>query len=517
MNSFMKKFICVLFVLCCHLFSLEKSKQELDALYSSLDPTSISQLFAYYHLYGTTPQGEKALESAWCLMNLHRPSQDQIEGHCAFPILDIDAIISFVNKQPYDTPSTLTNKQLFLIEKISDHLANRQLKGSSIWKKDQLLKLPNEELDLARALLIYEFEDKKEKIRQYEASIDLMVLQILARLPKQATNKEKVAGINHFIFHEMKFRFPPHSLWAKNIDIYTFLPSVLDKRQGVCLGVSILYLCIAQRLDLPLEIITPPGHIYVRLNDNGEYINIETTARGISPPSEMYLGINTHSLQQRTIKQVIGLTFINQASVTLQNQDYATAVELYETALPYLPDDPLLKMFLGYTYLFTKQTKKGNALMKEIKDLTFDHAVSKETIPEDYLRGIVSSEGIQVILTPVDENRKSILEKQQKLEELTKKHPKFREGILQLAITYLQLDRGHEATEMLRRYHKLDSSNPTVEYYLSVLGMQRHNYNEAWTHLHRTRQLTAEKMHYPEGLKILHHQLRELCPDPYSK
>lgn len=513
----MKKLLYLLLILCCHLFSLEKSKQELDTLYSSLDPTSISQLFAYYHLYGETPQGEKALESAWHLMNLHRPSQEKLRGHLSLPLLDIDAMISFVNKQPYDAPVKLTTKQLSLIEKISDHLANRQLKGSSVWKTKQLIKLPTEEIDLARALLIYEFEGDKESIRQYEASIDLMALQILARLPKDATNKEKVAVINQFIFHEMKFRFPPHSLWAKDIDVYTFLPSVLDKRQGVCLGVSILYLCIAQRLDLPLEIITPPGHIYVRYNDNGEHINIETTARGISPPSEMYLGINTHSLQQRTMKQVIGLAFINQASVTFQKQEYATAVELYEKALPYLPDDPLLKMLLGYTYLFTKQTKKGDALMYEIKDLTFDHAVSKETIPEDYLRGRVSSDGIQIIFTPIDENRKSILEKQQELEEITQKYPKFREGIFHLAITYLQLGRGHEATEILRRYHELDSTNPTVEYYLSVLGMQRYNYNEAWTHLHLTKQLTAEKAHHPEGLKSLHHELRRLCPDPYSK
>ena len=77
------------------------------------------------------------------------------------------------------------------------------------------------------------------------------------------------------------FRFPPHSLYAKDIDVYTFLPSVLDSRRGVCLGVSILYLCLAQRLDLPLEAMTPPGHIYVRY---GEDLNIETTARGIDVP-----------------------------------------------------------------------------------------------------------------------------------------------------------------------------------------------------------------------------------------
>ncbi|MCK4934950.1 MAG: tetratricopeptide repeat protein, partial [Simkaniaceae bacterium] len=306
----------------------------------------------------------------------------------------------------------------------------------------------------------------------------------------------------------------PHSLWAKDVDEYTFLPSVLDSRRGVCLGVSILYLSIAQRLDLPLEIITPPGHIYVRYNDEGKHINIETTARGISPPSDSYLGINTYNLQERTIKEVIGLAFINQASVSFQKQEFEEAVKLYEKALPFLPGNPLLKMLLGYCYLFTNQTKKGEKLMRAIENIAFADAVSKETTPEDYLNGKVSSEGIKIIFQSVDENRASILKKQKALEEIIKKYPKFRDGLFHLAITYLQLGRGHEATEILRAYHKIDCTNPTVEYYLAVLGMQRYNYVEAWKHLHIAKKLTAERDHKPECLRGLHHELRRVCPNP---
>ena len=127
----------------------------------------------------------------------------------------------------------------------------------------------------------------------------------LARLPIHATDEEKIRAISHFIFHEKRFRFPPHSLYAKDIDTYTFLSSVLDSRLGVCLGVSILYLSIAERLDLPLEIITPPGHIYIRYRKGEEIQNIETTARGIHLPNRAYLGINTRKLQERNKKQVI--------------------------------------------------------------------------------------------------------------------------------------------------------------------------------------------------------------------
>ena len=146
--------------------------------------------------------------------------------------------------------------------------------------------------------------------------IDLMALQIRSTLSPNSKPEEKIDAINRFIFEELGFRFPPHSCYATNVDLYTFLPSVLDSRRGVCLGVSILYICIAQRLSLPLEMITPPGHIYVRYKNGEKEINIETTARGIHlEVLETYLAINTRSLQQRNVKEVIGLSHFNQASV----------------------------------------------------------------------------------------------------------------------------------------------------------------------------------------------------------
>ena len=351
-------------------------------------------------------------------------------------------------------------------------------------------------------------------MRQYEASLDLIALQILAHLPKEATPEEKIHAINTFIFHEKRYRFPPHSLWAKDIDLYTFLPSVLDSHLGVCLGVSILYLSIAQRLDLPLEIITPPGHIYIRYQTPEKTLNIETTARGISLPSKVYLGINTRKLQTRNIKEVIGLAFINQASVSWHREEHETTVNLYEQALPFLPQDPLLKMLLGYNYLFIGKLKEGTALLKEIKNLTFDHCVYKETTPEDFLTGRVDPKGIQTIFMSVDETRDSILEKQEKLKKVLKNHPKFRDGHLQLAITYLQLGRGQEALETLTTYHKLDPHNPVVEYYLSIVCMERFRYKDAWEHLKAAERIVALRDHAPECLKGLRHYLRTLYSDP---
>ena len=196
-------------------------------------------------------------------------------------------------------------------------------------------------------------------MQSYEAMIDLMALQILAKLPEKATPEIKIRAMNRFIFEEMGYRFPPHSIWAEDVDVYTFLPSVLDSRRGVCLGVSILYICLAQRLGINLEMITPPGHIYVRYNDGNKIINIETTARGINLESDTYLGIETRSLQQRNIKEVIGLAHFNQAAVFWHQNEYEKVLNSYRKAQPYLPNDLLLTEFIKSTRSLSVIKKKG--------------------------------------------------------------------------------------------------------------------------------------------------------------
>ncbi len=493
----------------------KRTQLSLKSLYNTLDPLSISEHLAFYELYPETKEGQAALKKAWELLNGGTLSSDM--ARVPLPKLDLQAVISLVTRQSFDAPVKLNEEQLQLIATIASRLHNRKLKGASVWTKNEVLALPTEDVDIARGLLIDQFEgmeNAREEILQYEASIDLMALQIQVRIPPNATDEEKVRQINRFVFQEMQFRFPPHSIHAKEIDLYTFLPSVIDSRQGVCLGVSILYLALGQRLGLNLEIITPPGHIYVRYRNQDKTINIETTARGINLPTEVYLGINTRKLSLRNMHEVIGMAFVNQASVSWSQGNYETTVKLYEKALPYLTDDLHLKMFLGLNYLFIDKKKEGTTLLKQVEGITFDEDVSPETLPDDLLQGKADIAAIQAIFLPVDETRASIIAKQKELEEIIKRYPTFRAGLLQLATTWLQLGRATEALEILQRYHKLDPHNSTVEYYLSILSAQRLDYNLAWEHLKHAEKLTAARDHHPRALKGLRENLRRICPEP---
>lgn len=485
----------------------------LKSLYATLDATSVAQHFAFYELYPKTAEGKEALRHAWELLN---QSSTDTDPEMILPTVDLSPILALVHRNEKENLPILNEEQLAVIKKLGSHLGNRKLKGFSLWDQEAILHLPPEEIDLGRALLLAEMGndlESRKKIQSYEASLDLMALQILARLSEKASAVEKIKAMNNYVFSEMRFRFPPHSLYAKDIDVYTFLPSVLDSRRGVCLGVSILYLCLSQRLELPLQAITPPGHIYLRYEaDDGSFINIETTARGIDIPSEHYLGIDTLKLQKRSICEVIGLAFMNQAAVSWHRQDPLSAIVLYEKARPFLKNDFLLNLFLGFNYLFSGDEKKGKELLKQVQGKVPDYAILADTASEDYLKGLTDVEGILTVFSEVDETRASIVEKQKKLEKVILKFPKFRQGIFHLAITWLQLGREKEALVLLERYLAVFSSDPTVNYYASAIHFQRRNYNKAWEYLQEAEKLCSAKKHYPKALIELKRELQRVYP-----
>lgn len=494
----------------------EPSPVRAKTLYTTLDPRSIAQHLAFYELYPGTHEGQLALRDAYRLLSGNNQLPSNKIHLPANLSSSVNAIVGLVNKLPSETQIDLTDEELDCINRLADRLLNRRFKGYHATSEEQVLALKPYEVDLARGVLLSQLGNDPaamKAIKRYEAAIDLMALQILTRIDFNTPPKEKIRAINEFIFVEMGFRFPPHSTYAKDVDLYTFLPSVLDSHKGVCLGVSILYICLAQRLGLELEIVTPPGHIFVCWTDGKEEVNIETTARGINVPTEEYLGVDTRSLQKRNVKETIGMAHFNQASVYWERGLYDKVVASYRKAKPYMPDDKLLTGLMGFACVVSGNVEEGRKCIAEVTNYTADFAVSKDTLAEDYINGAVDEEGMKAVFKRVDDTRNSLVEKRLALEAALRKSPRFREGLFSLAGTWLQLHRTGEALEVLKRYHALDPTNASVEYYLAELYKERMDYNNAWQHLRNAERLTKERDHEPVVLLEFTKELCELCPE----
>lgn len=485
------------------LFLSITAKERIDTLYHKIDPFSISKQLAFYELYPQTDTGNRALRRALDLINIHRPLSEQIDCHVKIPPFNPSLIVGLSSQLTRKVPVVIRDEDLKTIQKISSHLSNRKLKGYSIDSLDEVKNLEIDQLDLTRILLLELVQDPKQRA-YYEATVDLMALEILAHLPKGATLEEKLEKISSYVFHDMEYRFPPQSIWVEELDSFTLLPTILDSRFGVCLGVSTLYLALAQRLDLPLIPITPPGHIFLRFEYKENITNIETTARGIHLPDSHYLSVQTKSFKRRNLKDVVGLNFMNQGALYWQQNDHQKAIQAYDTAIKYMGEDPLLMRFKGLQHLFLGEKEKADEIFKKIRNVTLDGSTYKDTQIDDLLLGHIDKDGLKMLYNKEADDRDALENQIKKLQAKLKDYPKFRDGLFHLAGTWLALHRTKEAYDVLVTYHKIDPKNPVVEYYLAALALERMQLNEGKIFLKNTQQLLKEQSYYPNALKDLY-------------
>jgi regulator of sirC expression with transglutaminase-like and TPR domain len=131
------------------------------------------------------------------------------------------------------------------------------------------LDKPDDELDLAMAALLIAAED--------EAHLDVDVTDYHARLAELGQRaRERVAAVapgmgieafNRFMFEEEGFH-------GNEKDYYdprnSYLNQVLDRRMGLPLTLSIVYMTVGHRAGLNVEGIGLPGHFIVRASEDGQ-------------------------------------------------------------------------------------------------------------------------------------------------------------------------------------------------------------------------------------------------------
>jgi len=66
------------------------------------------------------------------------------------------------------------------------------------------------------------------------------------------------------------------------------LESVLARRKGNCLGLSLLYLALADRLGIPFRGVYVPSHCFVRYEGNGARVNVEFAESGATWGDDRY-------------------------------------------------------------------------------------------------------------------------------------------------------------------------------------------------------------------------------------
>ena len=239
-------------------------------------------------------------------------------------------------------------------------LANSGKMGLNVSSLEEVLRLPEEQIDLATATLISsEYWSDFVQGRRYQERLDTMALVIQTRLRQQRLplDHRAIPVINQYLFDELGFKPVLHPHDPNDL----FLHSVMDRREGYCLSLSILYLAIGERLGLDLYGVVVPGHFFVRYERGRVRFNIETTSRGASPPDEHYIktfhvpddnrNSNSSYMKNLTKRQTIGCFFNNLGTVYLEAGDTNTALVALERAVTINPTLSESRSNLGNIYL----------------------------------------------------------------------------------------------------------------------------------------------------------------------
>jgi regulator of sirC expression with transglutaminase-like and TPR domain len=125
--------------------------------------------------------------------------------------------------------------------------------------------------------------------------------------------------------------------------------SILERKQGYCVGVAALYLILAERLRMPIYAVATPSHVFLRYDDGSTRINIETQQGGANVPDEQY--VREHRIPESSIRTGIFMSnlttdeFLAQVHNNLgviysERKEYEAAAGEYDRALdldPWLP------------------------------------------------------------------------------------------------------------------------------------------------------------------------------------
>jgi len=259
-------------------------------------------------------------------------------------------------------------------------LANENTNGLYVKSIEQVLRLGEEDLDLATAVLII-CEEWNVDVQglKYRAQLDDMALDIRSRLKEQKipADYRAIPVINKLLFDELGFK----SVKQANNPDDLFLHSVLDNKQGYCLSLSVLYLSLSERLGLPLYGVVVPGHFFVRYDDGRIRFNIETTSNGGNAPDEHYITkFNVPEDSSENIymtnlgkRQTLGCFFNNLGNSYSDIGDTEQAQLALERAVQINP------------FLTESRTNLGNVYLKQKKteDAIYQYRMALKNNPKD--------------------------------------------------------------------------------------------------------------------------------------
>ena len=147
----------------------------------------------------------------------------------------------------------------------------------------EAVRRKDESIDLARCcLMIAQDAYPTLELERYMGEIERMALRLRGRVAQSDPAEERILALNELLFAELRYR--------GNVEDYydprnSYLNDVLERRIGIPITLSVLYMELGRRVGLPLEGVSFPGHFLVKVQMETATFVLDPFAGG-TPQSE---------------------------------------------------------------------------------------------------------------------------------------------------------------------------------------------------------------------------------------
>jgi len=115
---------------------------------------------------------------------------------------------------------------------------------------------------LEAAASIAQDEEPQLDIQEILATCDALLVRLKRRVKAEAEPMRKLSVLNQFFYTDLGFSGNPNNFYAPE---NSYVNEVLQTRRGIPISIAVIWLELAQALDLQAEGISFPGHFLVKV------------------------------------------------------------------------------------------------------------------------------------------------------------------------------------------------------------------------------------------------------------
>jgi len=347
------------------------------------------------------------------------------------------------------------------------------------------------------ALLFSKEADPSLNLNKIKQKIKSLADEIRPQIQRTQDPKRKLEILRRAIYEKWKFQTPlieggrpelgyydtlvrfseesPEEIYA-----HSFLAPVVKNRQGNCLGLTSLYLALAEHLDLPLYPVVVPYHIFPRYDDGEIQINIETTAEGISLKNSFYVTICRMSeeliekevyLKTLPIKDLFSAYYLALGGIYSGKGLYQKSKNAYQKSLKLSPGLALAYTNLAFIYSYYGMNTNWNSEVKTAFEIDPNFLGGYLSLSGAFMREGKARDAIEVMETAV------------------KKHPDVAHAYAVLAEFYLIEGRFDQSIQTVQKAIRLVNWEPKFYVTLAKAYHFKKDYNQAWIYARKAEKL----------------------------